>query len=248
MTRNIFIATAEPYSGKSIVALGLVDMLLSKAQKIGYYKPIVNFAPETEQDPHIETVLNHFNLPIRYEDTFAYTQQEALHLIESGRQGEIIDRIISHFKKLEESCDFTVIEGSDFLGQGTAFQFDANVTIAKNLGAPVIIVASAEGETSEQIISSVRTIKRNFEVRDVQVLAVIANKVSPEQLGEVNAYFKSQQQSQTTYAAIPEEQNLKSPSMKEVLEVLGGNCFSVSSSFSTRSITPSWGPCRCPTS
>ncbi|MBF9254152.1 phosphate acetyltransferase [Pontibacter sp. 172403-2] len=222
MTRNIFIATAEPYSGKSIIALGLVDMLLSKARKIGYFKPIVNFAPETEKDPHIETVINHFGLSIPYEETFAYTQQEALRLIEMGLQGEIIDKIISQFKKLEESYDFTVIEGSDFLGQGTAFQFDANVTIAKNLGAPVIIVVSAEGETSEQLISSVRTIKHNFEVRDVQVLAVIANKVNPEQLEEVNAYFGSQQQSQTIYAAIPEDQNLKSPTMQEVLEVLGG--------------------------
>ncbi|RDV16565.1 phosphate acetyltransferase [Pontibacter diazotrophicus] len=221
MTRNIFIATAEPYSGKSIVALGLVHMLLSKAQKIGYFKPIINYDPEVEQDAHIETVINHFGLPIRYEDTFVYTQQEALRLVEAGLQGEIIDKIISQYKKLEESYDFTVIEGSDFLGQGTAFQFDANVTIAKNLGAPVIIVVSGEGKTVEHLISSMRTIKRNFQVRDVQVLAVIANKVQAAQLEEIDTFNLSQQQDQTIYAAIPEDRNLKSPTMKEVQEILG---------------------------
>ncbi|WP_347157966.1 phosphate acetyltransferase [Pontibacter chitinilyticus] len=222
MTRNIFIATAEPYSGKSIVALGLVNMLLSKAQKIGYFKPIINFDPEVEQDAHIRTVISHFGLSIPYADTFAFTQQEAMRQIEAGNQGEVIDVIISKYKKLEESYDFTVIEGSDFLGQAAAFQFDANVTIAKNLGAPVIIVVSGEGKTSEQLISAVRTIKRNFQVREVQVVAVIANKVYPAQLEEVNAYFRTQQEGQTIYAAIPEEQNLKSPTMKEVLEIVGG--------------------------
>lgn len=45
MTKTIFIATAEPYSGKSIIALGLVNMLLGKAQKVGYFKPIINADP-----------------------------------------------------------------------------------------------------------------------------------------------------------------------------------------------------------
>ena len=222
MTRNIFIATAEPYSGKSIVALGLVHMLLSKAPRIGYFKPIINYDPEVEQDTHIETVINYFGLPISYEETFAFTQQEALRYIESGHQGEVIDKIISQYKRLEENYDFTIIEGSDFLGQGTAFEFDVNVSIAKNLGAPVIIVVSGEGESSGQLISSLRTIKRNFDTREVQVLAVIANKVTPDQLDELHAFFATQQTDQTIYAAIPEDRNLRNPTMKEVLETLGG--------------------------
>lgn len=46
INKSVFIATAEPYSGKSTVALGIVDMLLSKTQKIGYFKPIINHSPE----------------------------------------------------------------------------------------------------------------------------------------------------------------------------------------------------------
>lgn len=111
MTKTLFIATAEPYSGKSIVALGLVDMLLSKARKIGYFKPIINFDPKEEKDTHIETIVSHFGLQIPYEDTFAYTQQGAIQLIEAGGQGEIIDTIISKFKALEERYDFTYHSG-----------------------------------------------------------------------------------------------------------------------------------------
>ena len=78
MTRTIFIATAEPYSGKSIVALGVVNMLLGKARKVGYFKPIINDDPKEKKDIDIETLVNHFGLQIPYEDTYAFTRQQAM--------------------------------------------------------------------------------------------------------------------------------------------------------------------------
>jgi phosphate acetyltransferase len=180
MTKIIFIATAEPFSGKSIVALGLVDMLMNKAQKIGYFKPIINLDPREGKDVHIETIVKHFNLSIKYEDAYAFTREKANSLAEAGNQGEIIETIINKYKQLEEKYDFTIIEGSDFLGEGIAFEFDANVSISKNLGAPVIIVVSGEGKTNPQLSNTALTIIRNFQAREVQVLAVVANKVNPE--------------------------------------------------------------------
>ena len=69
MSKNIFIATTEPYSGKSIVALGLVNMLLGKAKKVGYFKPIIDSDPEDKKDGHIATVIGHFDLAVNYSDT-----------------------------------------------------------------------------------------------------------------------------------------------------------------------------------
>ena len=109
MTKTIFIASAEPYSGKSVIALGLVNMLLGKAKKIGYFKPIINLDTNDKKDTHIETILHYFALQINYEDTYAFTRQEVLNHIEREGQGEIINTIISKFKKLEENYDFTVV-------------------------------------------------------------------------------------------------------------------------------------------
>ena len=64
---------------------------------------------------------------------------------------------IHQFKQWEDNYDFTVVEGSNFLGAGTAFEFDANVSIAKNLGVPVILVVSGEGKSTAQVISAVLT-------------------------------------------------------------------------------------------
>jgi len=140
MSKNIFIATTEPYSGKSIVALGLVNMLLGKAKNVGYFKPIIDPDPKERKDGHIATIIEHFDLAVSYSDTYAFTRTEALQMIQNKSQGEMIDTIIEKFKTLEEAYDFTVIEGSDFVGEGIAYELDANISIAKNMSAPVIIV------------------------------------------------------------------------------------------------------------
>lgn len=218
--KSIFIATAQPYSGKSTVALGIVDMLLAKTQKVGYFKPIINEKPEVKRDAQIDTLIQHFKLPIQYDKAYAYTREEANLLAESGLQGEIIDTIISKYKKLEEAYDFTIIEGSDFLGEGTAFEFDANATIAKNLGTPVMIVTSGAGKTVQQITNSVNVTINNFLERKVKVLGVVVNKVEPDELEEASTQLKAHLKKDILITLIPNIVELKSPSMKEVKELL----------------------------
>ncbi|WP_207421928.1 phosphate acetyltransferase [Desertivirga brevis] len=222
MTKTVFVATAEPYSGKSIVVLGLINMLLGKARKIGYFKPIINYHPTEKKDVHVQTVLQHFGLPVNYEDIYAFTRSEVLHHIENDSQGEMIDVIISKYKQLEETYDFTVIEGSDFVGEGAAFEFEANVSIAKNLSAPVIVVVTGKGKTTAQIINSALTLHKNFESREVQVLATIVNKVKPEQLEDVKELLNSQLEEGSILAVIPENKSLENPTMKEIHDSLGG--------------------------
>ena len=131
MTKAVFLVAAEPYSGKSLLALGLVNLLLGQARRVGYFKPIIDYDPAEGPDPHIAAVTGYFRLALPYADTYAYTRPEALRLLEADAQGELLDTVIRKFKGWEESHDFTVVEGSDFLGPGTALEFDANLSIAK---------------------------------------------------------------------------------------------------------------------
>jgi phosphate acetyltransferase len=222
MTKSIFIATTEPYSGKSMVALGLVNMLLGKTKRIGYFKPIINVDPSEGKDAHIETIIQHFALDIKYEDTYAFTRPQALSQMETEGQGGMMNTIIRKFKKTEEDYDFTVIEGSDFLGEGTAFEFEMNLAIAKNLSAPVIIVSSGENKTTAEIISAVMNVIRNFSSREVQVLAVVVNKVKAEQAADVRELLNAQLTTGTIVAVIQQNKALASPSIKEIHENLDG--------------------------
>src|ERR1700753_2905929 len=167
MIKTVFIASTEPHSGKSIISIGLINMLLGKAQKIGYFKPIISQSSTQKKDEHIDTILSHFDLPMVYEDSYAYTWQEAMHQMEKEDQGEMIDTIIRKFKYLEGKNDFTVVEGTDYQGEGSAFAFDINAQIAKNLRAPVIIVVSGDGKTTAQVVNGALTAVHNFEGREI---------------------------------------------------------------------------------
>lgn len=204
-----------------MVALGLVNMLLGKAQKVAYFKPIINSDPDKKKDVHIDTVLSHFKLPIRYEEAFAFTRRQAMKLLETQNQSEMIDTVIRKVKRLEETHDFTIIDGSDFIGEGTAFEFEANINIAKNLGAPVIIVVSGESKTNAQIINSTLTVWRNFEGREVQVIGIIVNKVKSEQIDDVKDFLSSELTNSITLSIIPVDKSLLAPTMKEICEQLG---------------------------
>lgn len=221
MTKTIFIASAEPYSGKSIVALGLVAMLLGKAQKIGYFKPVISPDTPGQQDLHIRTIIEHFQLAISYEDAFTFTRQEAMQYLKEQRQGEMIDQIISQYKKLESQFDFTVLEGSDFTGQGTAFELETNMLIAKNLSAPAMLVVSGAAKTTAQVIQECLNFFHTFRSRDIAVLAVIANKVQPSQAADIRALLTAQLPAGMISAVIPADMALQNPSVRDILENLG---------------------------
>jgi phosphate acetyltransferase len=222
MSKNVFIATSEPYCGKSIVVLGLVNMLLGKTKKVGYFKPIINTGPEERKDDHIAAVTEYFGLSANYDDGFAFTRSQALQMIQSKSEGEMIDIIISKYKKLEEAYDFTVVEGSDYVGEGIAFEFQANISIAKNLSAPAILVVSGENKTIDQAVTTALTVFQSFQAREVMVLAIVVNRVNVEQAEEVKQRLVMELPKDLVIAVIPFEKSLNSPTMREINEHLGG--------------------------
>ncbi|NVO31227.1 phosphate acetyltransferase [Hymenobacter lapidiphilus] len=224
MSKAVYIATAEPYSGKSVLTLGLVNLLLGQAQKVGYFKPIITPADGSPDQPdaHIDTVLRHFQLPQPYADTYAYTGQQALRLLESGRTGQLLDTIIHRYKQIEEAHDFVVVEGTDFVGTGLALELDLNWKVAHTLSIPVMLLISGLGKTADQLVDAALSIRRDAENEDVRVLALVLNRVPPEQLAEVQARLAAQLSPDTLLAVIPESQALRSPTMREIQEQLGG--------------------------
>ncbi len=157
MTKALYVATLESHSGKSLVVLGLMQLLLGKMAKVGYFRPVIDDVKAGAIDNHINTVVSHFDLDIPVEDAYALTQSEVVDLFNNGRQGDILDAIISKYKQLEERFDFILVEGSDFSSDGSIIEFDLNIDIAKNLGIPVILVDNARGKTLEEFCGNLES-------------------------------------------------------------------------------------------
>ena len=221
MNKGIYVATIEANSGKSVVVLGLMQMLLGKTAKVGYFRPIIDDLPNNQQDNHINTVVSHFELDINYKKCFAYTRNQVLNLYNQGRSGEVIDTIIGKYKKFEEEFDFILVEGTDFSHESSILDFDINILIAKNLGLPVIIVAHGEGKNAEEVADSIQLAHDTFD-EEVEVLSVIANKVEEEDLNSLRQELQKRIPPNTSVSAIPIIKKLSNPTLKEIVNTLNG--------------------------
>jgi len=222
MTNAIYLTTTEPYSGKSIIALGLVNLLAGKTEKIAYFKPVIS-REDGEKDSHLEMIASHFKLSLPYEDMFLFTRNEVVKQINSGNEAYIIDTIIDRFKKLQERFDFVVVEGTDFMGGSTNVEFTGNISIAKNLGIPVVVIVKGEGKSVLEIVDTAVSTTKSFLDEGVHILTVVANKIDSDKEEKIKSLLTKSLPSNIIVTSIPSQKELGNPTMKEIYESVGGN-------------------------
>lgn len=221
MTNAIYLTTTEPFSGKSIIALGLMNLLSGKTEKIAYFKPIVSTSGP-EKDNHLETISKQFGLDTPYEDMFAFTREQVVELRNEGNEAFMIDTIIEKFKNLQENNEFVIVEGADFMGRSTNLEFDDNISIAKNLGIPVFLIVKGEDKTVQETVSAAISTYKLFQDEGVQILTVVVNKLTPELTEEVIEKLKEGLPADVIINVIPQDRNLGNPTIKEIVESVNG--------------------------
>ena len=222
MSKSIYITTIESNSGKSLVSLGLLRMMLNKSSKVGYFRPIINKGNNSAFDDHTNTAIKYFNLDIKYEDCYTFEQSEIVALLSEGKSDEIIQKIINHYKKLETEYDYVLIEGTDFSGDGGFTEVDVNLMIAKNLGVPVLIVGAGNGKKKQDFINTMQLTYKSFIKKDVAVIGLIANKIEIDELDFITQELKKVIPSEVPIDVIPNINFLANPTVKEVVEILNG--------------------------
>ncbi|MCM4173322.1 phosphate acetyltransferase [Arenibacter sp. TNZ] len=222
MSKAIYIATTEPNSGKSIVSLGLMQLLLGKTAKVGYFRPIIDDFEKNNVDDHIDTILKHFEVDQKFEDSFAYTRSEVVQLKNLDKDDEIIGKIINKYKAIEDRFDIVLVEGTDFSGEGAIIEWDINVLIAKNLGIPAVIIANGMGKTLQELVGNVYMAYDSFKEKGVEVLLTVANKVQPENIDLVVSSLKKKLPEKVLVGAIPLNPILGNPTVKEIAQKLSG--------------------------
>lgn len=220
MNKAIYIVTTEPNSGKSLVSLGLMQLLLGKTAKVGYFRPIIDDVPNGKTDNHIDTVLSYFNVDMKPEEAYAFTRSQVVQLKNKNKDDEIVGQIIHKYKAIEDRFDFVLVEGTDFSGEGAIIEWDINVRIAKNLGIPAVILASGKGKTLDELFGNLYMAYDSFKEKDVEVLMVIANKIQQEDLEVVLAGLKEKLPQKVLVGAIPLNPILGSPTVKEIAQEL----------------------------
>ncbi|NHZ45371.1 phosphate acetyltransferase [Nitratidesulfovibrio liaohensis] len=178
MANNLYITATESKSGKSAVVLGMMQLLLRDIRKVAFFRPIINRPVTDAVDHDTNLILTHFNLDIPVADTYAYSLQDARELINNGQHATLLENILKKYKQLEDSYDFVLCEGTDFLGKDAAFEFDLNADIAANLGCPVMVVANGQQKTANEIVASTQLTIDLLDEKGLDIVAAVINRAS----------------------------------------------------------------------
>ncbi len=224
MIKSIFISSAEPYSGKSLITLGVYETLLRKTPKVAFFKPIIRDQQEGKQDKNIELICSRYNLPQLYEESFVYYRKDAQKLLGKGKIDEFIETVLLKYKQLEEKNDFVIVEGSDYIGEGSYFEFDINALVAKNLGLPVLIIGQGLGRSMEEILNPLTMAIETFHNQDTKIIGVIINRVLLNRKKDLLIAMKNELPPISGFhSVIPSDPILSSPTLREVAQQLGAH-------------------------
>lgn len=222
MKTGIYIANTEKRTGRSLVALGVMKLMLSRVGKVGYFRPIIGDYPYGKHDNHIETMLSYFNLGMEYKEAYGFTMSQVVKYKNRGQEARLIEKIIDQYKTIEEKFDVVLVEGSDFDDKGIAIEFDLNVEIAKNLSLPTILVSTSHDKEIADAVSNVDLAVKTYAEKDVKIQAVFMNRVKPEEMELIKTELQKVIPPETAIGIIPEVKKLSSPTIKEIHEEIGG--------------------------
>ena len=221
MSNSLYINTVQPDSGKILISLGIVDFLLRKTSRVGFFRPIILKPAEDKQDEDIELILNHFNLNQSYAESYALFYREANALLVEQKHDELLEIIISKYQALASKCDFIVCEGSDYTGESSAFEFDLNKEIAKNLGSSILILGNANKIDTADSLTAVEIAVEFYKENDCPILGIIINKANPDLLNNLHQILSQKYQDEDyLIAIIPDDKSLVSPRITDIVNQL----------------------------
>ncbi|NEN06876.1 phosphate acetyltransferase [Diaminobutyricibacter tongyongensis] len=232
MSHSIYITSAEGHTGKSTVALGVLELLSRSVGRVGVFRPIARST--VEKDYVLELLLGRVTAPVEYEESIGVTYDDV-----HADPDAALSTIVQRFHAVEARCDAVVVLGSDFTDVSSPTELGYNARIAANLGAPVLLVlggrigqglgerlGQADPRPADDLRQLAEIAQAELKAEHAALLAVIVNRADADHEREITAAVRAAVPAQTMVWAIPEDPYLVAPSMRSILEAIDGTLVS----------------------
>jgi len=221
VSRSVYLTAMGPASGKSVVALGLVELLSRRAGRVGFFRPIVQSLPDNDLD----LIRSRYELPDERVGT-AFTVEELRRLggdVDASERG--MARAVREYKRIEALSDIVVVEGSDFAGASSPLEFALNAQFARHLGSPVLAVVNGHDRSVSEIVERIRVSEQSLRARAHEILGVIVNRVDTLSVDAVHEALAERPSGAPPVWTIPEVGGLRRPSLAQLGEALDAELF-----------------------
>jgi phosphate acetyltransferase len=211
VSRSVYIASPEGFTGKSAVALGLLDALTREVDSVGVFRPLTTSSGSDDVDLIVDLLVNQPGISQTYEEAIGVTYDAAREDVD-----EALHVIVERFGQLSDRFDVILVVGSDYTDVASGTELSFNAKIAANLGSPVVLVVHGRERTPEQILAAAESAIAELRANHAHTVAVIANRVDHDAAEAIRNTFKKLPEVVT--AAIPESPLLSAPTFRALAE------------------------------
>jgi len=218
VSRSVYVASPEGLTGKSAVALGLLDALIREVGSVGVFRPLTTLggsAPGDEVDHIIDMLVSQPGMAQTYDEAIGVTYAQA-----HDDPDEALHVIVERFGRLATRFEVMLVLGSDYTDVSTGTELSFNARVAANLGSPVVLVVHGRDRTPEQIRVAADSALSELRANHAHTVAVIANRVEPAEVDAVRSALADLPHPVT--AALPENALLAAPSFRAMVEAVDG--------------------------
>ena len=231
MPTGVYITAAEGLSGKSTIALGVLDALAAKVSTVGVFRPVERSTGST--DYVLELLLGHNAVNLPYERCVGVTYDEVHRDPEAA-----LSEIVRKYRDLEADCDAVVVLGSDYTDVGNPTEFEFNARVAANLGIPVVLVvtgrdpleqaqrglAGAPSRKPSDIARVTETAITELRDHHAEPVTVVVNRADPEHLEKIVDSVSAVADGLPVFA-LPEDRVLVAPTIDSIIRSVSGELF-----------------------
>ncbi|MGO1561604.1 Phosphate acetyltransferase [Actinomycetales bacterium JB111] len=215
MAKSLYVASLEGFTGKSLVALGIIELLARRATRVGVFRPLVE--SRDEPDSVLDLLLGHDAVDLDAEDCLGVTYDE-WHTDEEQALATIVER----YREVERRSDVVVVVGSDFTNVTTPTELAANARIAANLGAPVLLVVLGLDRSVEEIRQVISVGRSEITLGHASMVGVVLNRCEPDRIDDMRTALEGDV---PIAGAMPEMPVLSAPTVEEIMTALGGRLY-----------------------
>ncbi|RJQ55737.1 MAG: phosphate acetyltransferase [Nitrospiraceae bacterium] len=218
MPKGLYITGTVPGSGKSVVVLGMMEMLSGHGRKTGFFRPVIY--PGENGDSLIRLLSTRYALEGAADEMYGCAFEEVRKFIANGRINDLYSLILEKYKKLESRCDFIICAGTDYTAMANAFEFEFNIEMANHLGIPLVPVVKGNGRSVRDIVEAVRVLKNSVRDKNGELLAVVVNRVAGEEHNKAETALKQEFTDAFPVYVLPDHPLLNKPTVGEIARLL----------------------------
>ena len=220
VANRLYLASLEPRAGRSLVTLGVMELLTRRLGSVGYVRPVVPSSREPDQ--RIELMRRRYGLELAPQDMAVFGSDQVAELFGEGRGEEVFKGILDVAQDMEGRYPFVLYDGSDYTGAAASLEFDVNAQIANHLGAPVLAVVNGAERLPSEVYDALHIARESLVKEGCTIAAIVVNRVDAAVIEEVREAVDAEGAEEQVWV-LPEVPMLAKPTVREIVDELAAD-------------------------